>query len=344
MPDRIIRLCAFSICIGLSCVATAQDVDSIKKVNTGRWQKGVQISLYGGQAGSKNWASGSNLFSVSVNSFVYAHANYTKGKWVLNNSLSASYGLMNSDEYATIKNDDKIDLFSTFGRQWEKRKQFSWSAAFNFRSQFSNGYERDYLNQGLKRRTSGFFAPAYITVAPVGINYREKGLDIYASPAGFRGVLVSNDAYSYLFQGGIIPDELVNYKNPSKAETSVAALYGVDPEKTISYQFGPYVSVAFKKILFKNVSYNGRFDIFSDFNHDAPENIDFFWQNSFTFHVNAWLNALYSLDLAYDDDIKKFGAYHNSPGLQVKSILGLGVTAKFGDKSVTNQTSKRGHH
>ncbi len=296
------------------------------------WKKGVRISLSVGHAGSKNWASGSDVFSISVNSFLNAYANGQKGKWYFNNSLIASFGLINSDEYATIKNDDKIDFFSTVGVGLKTKLAFGLGAAFNFRSQFSNGYDRDYLNQGLKRRTSGFFAPAYITIAPIGVSYHKKDIDLYMTVLGFRGVIVSNAPYSYLFQGGIIPGNIINEKNPANKERSVAEMYGVDPAKTIQIQVGPYISVGYNKEICKNVTYSGRFDLFSDFTHSKPGNIDVFWTNTFYLKVNKWLNAVYSLDLAYDDDIKKFGYFKDHPALQSKSILGIGISANFEKK------------
>jgi Protein of unknown function (DUF3078) len=296
------------------------------------WKKGARLSLFVGQAGSKNWASGNDVFSFSANAFVNAYANRTRGKWFFNNSLIASYGLMNSDEFSTIKDDDKIDFFSTVGASFKKKPKWGLAAAFNFRSQFSNGYDRDYLNQGILRRTSGFFAPAYVTIAPIGFSYHEKSLDLYLSPVGIRGVIVSNQPYSYDFQGGIIPAGMINEKNPANQERSVAEMYGVDPNKTIQYQVGPYISVLYSKEICKNVSYAGRLDLFSDLTHDNAENVDVFWTNTFFFRVNSWLSAVYSIDLAYDDDIKKFGYFKDHPALQSKSILGLGVSAHFGEK------------
>ena len=303
-----------------------------KKLTKPVWKKGVSFSLFAGQAGSKNWASGSDIFSLSVNGFMSAYASHDSKHWLFQNNLTASYGMVITDEFATIKNDDKLDLFSELGRKLNKSKTTLIGAAFNFRSQFSNGYDRDYLQQGLKRRTSGFFAPAYITIAPIGIIFHPKHFDIYASPIGFRGVLVSNSPYSYLYQGGVIPSSMVNEKNPFSQERSVAEMYGVNPERTIQYQVGPYISVRANKEIIKNVLYCGRIDLFSDFNHPHPENVDIFWMNTFNFKINNWLNAVYSLDLAYDDDIKKFGLNKDHAALQVKSVLGLGVTAKFSDK------------
>lgn len=296
------------------------------------WKKGCRLALIVGQAGSKNWASGSDVFSLSTNAFLNAYANGQKGKWYFNSSLIASYGLINSDEYATIKNDDKIDFFSTVGVNLKAKPALGLGGAFNFRSQFSNGYDRDYLNQGLKRRTSGFFAPAYITIAPLGLNYHKKNIDLYITALGFRGVIVSNAPYSYLFQGGIIPENIINEKNPANKERSVAEMYGVDPNKTIQTQVGPYMSVGYNNEIFKNVSYVGRLDLFSDFTHSKPGNIYVFWTNTFYLKVNNWLSAVYSLDLAYDDDIKKFGYFKDHPALQSKSILGIGVSANLEDK------------
>ncbi len=316
----------------------AQKISQVENTSQGsskkEWATGAQFFAIAGQAGSKNWASGNDIFSVSANMFLNAHANLEKEKWYFNNSLIASYGFINTDEYATIKNDDKIDLFSTLGIRLKKKTEFAIAAAFNFRSQFSNGYDRDYLNQGIKRRTSGFFAPAYLTLAPIGLGYQTKNLSFYGTFIGFRGVIVSNAPYSYAYQGGIIPENMINEKNKATTERSVAEMYGVDPKKTIQYQVGPYFSVGYTKEICKNVSYMGRLDLFSDLTHKAPGNVDVFSINTFIFKINNWLNALYSLDIAYDDDIKKFGYYKDHPALQSKSILGIGINARFGNDRI----------
>jgi hypothetical protein len=50
------------------------------KTNKMVWEKGCRFSLVVGQAGSKNWASGNDVFSISANSFLTAFANAQKGK------------------------------------------------------------------------------------------------------------------------------------------------------------------------------------------------------------------------------------------------------------------------
>lgn len=298
------------------------------------WTTGASFFAIAGQAGSKNWASGNDLFSFSANAFVNAHANLSKDKWYFDNTLIASYGLINTDEFSTIKNDDKLDIFSTLGIQLNEGKHIGLAAALNFRTQFSNGYDRDYLNQGLKRRTSGFFAPAYLTLAPVGLYYKSEGFEAYGTLIGFRGVIVSNEPYSYVFQGGIIPSNMVNEKNRARVERSVATMYGVDPQKTIQYQVGPYISASYNHEICHNIFYKGRLDLFSDFTNKNSGNIDLFSINTFVFKVNRWLSALYSLDVAYDDDIKKFGYYKDHAAFQSKSILGIGINTRFGSDRI----------
>ena len=294
------------------------------------WSKGAQFSLYLGQVGSKNWAAGSDVFSLSANAFLTAFANRTNGKWFWNNYLQASYGAIHTDEYATIKSDDKIDYFTSLGANISTLKGFGIAAAGNFRSQFSDGFDRDYLNQGLKRRTSGFFAPAYITVSPLGLEWHPKHFNLFVSPIAFKDVVVSNAPYSYRFAAGTIPSSYVNLKNLNTQELSLAEMYGVNPGKTVRFEFGGYLSAGYNFEVCKNVDLAGRVDLFSNYLDHSPQNIETFWTNTFTLKVNNWLHATYALDVAYDDNVKKFGYYKNHADWQVKSVLGVGVSFSCG--------------
>ena len=63
--------------------------------------------------------------------------------------------------------------------------------------------------------------------------------------------------------------------------------------------------------------------MFSNYNNSA-QNIDFFMTNLFSFKINKFFSATYSLDLIYDDDVRLFGQNKTSPGLQTKSLIGIG--------------------
>ena len=41
------------------------------------------------------------------------------------------------------------------------------------------------------------------------------------------------------------------------------------------------------------------------------------------------LSLTWSVDMIYDDDVKLFGDNGDSPGLQLKSLVGVGLLVKF---------------
>lgn len=78
----------------------------------------------------------------------------------------------------------------------------------------------------------------------------------------------------------------------------------------------------------KNVHYRTRVDI----NANVLEwiyNIDVYWTNTVDMKVNKWLMVKYTFDLIQDDDVKMFGPNKNVSGVQLKSMLGVGLAAKF---------------
>ena len=326
------------VVVTVMCLSVSAQKTKTKSKSTTRakatWTRSFDLSVYAGQAGGKNWASGGESFSLAENAFLNGFINRKAGRWYWNNSIIASFGMINSNSAGFRKNDDKMDYYSTLGLSMKKKTNLAYAAAFNFRSQFWKGYDHDYLNQGIKRRTSGFFAPAYITIAPVGVELAPTKLNAKGSFNAFAGLaaratIVSNAPYSYAYQGGVIPANLVNEKNQASTERSVAEMYGVDPNKTIRYQGGPYIAATYTKQIVKNVTLMGRFDALSDFYNNEGANIDLFMTNTFSLKVNNWLSAVYSIDVAYDDNVRKFGYFKNKTGTQVKSILGVGITAKL---------------
>jgi hypothetical protein len=57
--------------------------------------------------------------------------------------------------------------------------------------------------------------------------------------------------------------------------------------------------------------------------------VDVLMNNMFTAKVSKVLTASLGLDLIYDDDVKLFGPNHDSPGLQLKSLIAAGLSVKF---------------
>jgi hypothetical protein len=71
------------------------------------------------------------------------------------------------------------------------------------------------------------------------------------------------------------------------------------------------------------ISYRGRADFFSNY-YQKPENVNVYMTNFFNFKLHKNFSATYSLDIIYDDKIRIFGPNKTSPGLQLKSIIGIG--------------------
>jgi len=60
-----------------------------------------------------------------------------------------------------------------------------------------------------------------------------------------------------------------------------------------------------------------------------PQNVDVFWTNTFSLTVNKWLQVTYNFDLIYDDDVRQFGPKKNVAAAQMRSLLAIGLAAKF---------------
>ena len=109
--------------------------------------------------------------------------------------------------------------------------------------------------------------------------------------------------------------------------------YGVPKGEKVYKETGLFVTVNYNNVIAPNITYKGRADFFSNY-YDKPENINLYMTNMFTFKINKNFSANYSLDLIYDDKIKNFGPNKNSPGLQLKSIVGVGYFKNLQGKKI----------
>ncbi|MDE3182678.1 MAG: DUF3078 domain-containing protein [Bacteroidota bacterium] len=275
----------------------------IKKheVDSGKvWKTGGQFDLNLAQGSQSNWAAGGDDFSFSVNSYFGLYAFYKKEKYSWDNTLDLNYGLVNTTSLGSRKNDDRINFLTKAG--YEIAPKLSLSALFNFRSQFSKGY--NYNKDGTKDLLSNFLAPAYILLS-LGLDYKPAdGLSIFVSPITSRWTIVRDDSLS------------------------AKGAYGVVPGKKSYNEIGAFVTVNYLKNLSKTITYKGRLDLFSNYEKN-PQNVDVLMNNMFTAKVSKVLTASLGLDLIYDDNVKLFGPNHDSPALQLKSQIAVGMSVKF---------------
>lgn len=346
---KLLLFCAFSLSL---CVLKAQDpavkeikstADKTVAIDTSHkhgWRKGGIFSLNVGQGSSKNWAAGAEKFSFSTAAGLSVFANYREGRFYWNNNLDLGYAIVNTTSLGSRKTDDKIDYFTKLGH--DLTKTLSLSGVVNFRSQFTDGFDYTYLGKDTyRRRTSSFFAPAYLIVAP-GLDWHPAPyFSLFVSPISARMVFVSSP-WSYYFPDGVIPPgDGGGFENP------LATLYGVDPRQKVRAEMGGFASANFAKEIMKNVTIKSRLDLYSNYLSSyrytatgsyqvakekleaKPQNVDVFWTNLISMKVNKFLNVTYNFDLIYDDDVRQFGSENTSAGTQLRSLLSVGFSAKF---------------
>ena len=299
---------------------TAVQTDTAKKPNVNGWTKGLNLSLSLTQVGNSNWiAAGGDKFSLSAAAAFNAFASRKWGRKTWDNILDINYGLVNTTTLGTRKINDRIDFLSKFGYTPAKWKNVQLSLLGQFRSQLTSGYEYDYFGTTTKRRNSGFFAPAYIVVAP-GIDWTPaKWISIFGSPAAARWTIVSNGPYSYASQGG-------NFNG--NVETPLATLYGVNPATENKGEFGAFVTISVRKDIVKNITYISKLDLYSNY-LSKPQNVDVFWTNQFRLAISKAIQVSYSIDLLYDDNVKNPAVPTHALGLQALSTLGIGFAFKY---------------
>lgn len=307
--------------------ATAQksvSADTSKKPNKNGWIHGAALTFSLTQVGNKNWiAAGGDEFSLSSALSLNAYANRKWGsrmQHTWDNMIDFNYGIVNTTSLGVRKVNDRLDFITKYGFKPKKWKNTSVSLLGQLRSQLTSGYEYDYLGTNQKRRNSGFFAPAYITIAP-GVEWKPNDwFSLFGSPLAARWVIVSNGPYSYLGQGGVFN---------GKVETPLATLYGVNPASQSRGEFGSFVTATIKKDIFqKKVAYYSKLDLYANYLNN-PENVDVFWTNQFKVKLTKWLNVNYQLDMLYDDDTKDPKNPTSALGLQVLSTFGIGVSVRM---------------
>jgi len=260
------------------------------------WKQGGLFNLNVAQSSLSNWAAGGDNFNMTINSYFNYFAYYKKERQSWDNNIDVNLGFVQSTSQGGRKNDDRLDLLSKYGYKMDTVGKWYLSGLFNFRSQLFDGYSFSGTNATF---TSSLFAPAYMIIS-AGLDYKpDNNFSLFFSPLTSRTTLVLNEKLANLGK------------------------YGVDTGKMVKRETGLFVTVNYAKVIATNINYRGRADFFSNY-YDQPENVNFYMTNLFTFKINKNFSATYSLDLIYDDKIRIFGSNKKSPGLQTKSIIGIG--------------------
>jgi hypothetical protein len=288
---------AQDLMVGKLRSVTSRTIKKDADTSTWNWKKGGLLNFNLAQGSLSNWSAGGDNFSLAVNGYMNYYIFFKKARHFWDNSIDAYLGFIQTTSLGSRKNDDRLDYLSKYGYRMDSVGKWYISALFNFRSQFFDGYT---YSGTVGEYTSSFLSPAYMTLS-AGFDYKPTDrLSVFLSPLTSRTTFVTNQAIAE------------------------KGSYGIPQGSYIVNQVGAFTTVNYNNPeLFKNIGYKGRLDLFSNY-YNHPQNIDIFMTNMVTFKINKFFSATYNLDLIYDDDIRLFGPSNTSPGLQLKSLIGIG--------------------
>ena len=265
------------------------------------WKGGGSASLNFSQVSLTNWAGGGNN-SVAGTFLFKAFLNHKKDRLAWDNTLDLGYGLSKQGDYDLAKSEDKLKLTTKLG--YEAGNHWFYSAMVDFKTQFAVGYKEP-LTSSVK--VSDFMAPGYLQFS-LGMDYKPSdNFSLYISPLTSKLTIVLDDSLS-----------------------SVGA-FGVDKNEKVREEYGASTKLLAKKNdVVKNVNIYTRLDLFSNYT-DKPQNVDVDWEFGLEMKVNKYLNAIFTTNLVYDDDVHYVNdiGVDQGPKTQVKQLFGAGLTYSF---------------
>lgn len=298
--------CAQDIVVNTLRSETSRTIKKDVDTTSWNWKTGGLFSLNLAQGSLSNWAAGGDNFSLTANGYFNYFFFYKKNRHSWDNNIDVNLGYVQSTSLGSRKNDDRFDYLSKYGYKIDSVGKWYLSTLFNFRTQFFDGYT---YSGSVGDLSSSFLSPAYVILS-FGFDYKPaQNLSIFVSPLTSRSTLVT------------------------KTVLSEKGVYGVPAGKHSLNEIGAFATINYNNTIAKNITYKGRLDLFSNY-QSHPENVDFYMTNLFSFKINKYFSATYSLDMIYDDNIRLFGPNHTSPGLQLKSLVGIGFLKPLNVKKI----------
>ena len=285
------------------------------------WSHKGNFGLNFGQSTYTNWAAGGQNTINGQGIFNY-EIRYLKGNFKWDNTLNTALGYSIYDFHKKpIKTDDKIEFTSL--ATLKATETLNYGAELAFRSQFAKGFKYD---EDSTNYISKFLAPAYISLG-LGIEWvPNTHFSLYFSPLTGRITIVNDDYLASIGAFGV--------NDLDKNDTTIHA-----KGSKVRYEFGARAVAKFQYPLAKNIDFNSKLELFSNYlprqyeingelvTKSRPYLIDVDWQNMLVLKVNSWLNANIATHLIYDYDIPFYdeaGEKIEGSKIQFKEVLAIG--------------------
>ena len=310
------------------------------------WTNSLKTNVSVGQTSLTNWAAGGDN-TVSLAAFIDANANYKKNEMFWNNRLQLDYGFLYASSKPILqKSTDRIYLESKWGYKTEKMKNFYFSANFDFKSQFTTGYDYktpdnlkddagfDLEGSALRQAwrdarvlKSGFLAPAYTNLA-LGIDWTPaKWLSVNFAPLTGGYVIVKDAALRESYSMGL--------KKEFEGKTDIPT--DGSQFRSARFEFGAQLKVDAKVNINDNFSYSTQVVLFSNY-LDKPQNLRVNWDNRIDWKLAKYFSFTVTTNLIYDDKVmiksdKDIDRYPNGrQRVQFKESIAFGFTYTIASK------------
>ncbi|PCH77045.1 MAG: hypothetical protein COB98_04465 [Flavobacteriaceae bacterium] len=283
------------------------------------WTVKNNASLFLTENAFINWNAGGNNSIAGIVKIQFIR-NYKNDHMVWSNEMKTNYGLNKQAERELRKSEDLFEINSTFGYRKDTATSWYTSAKFNFKTQFTNGY--NYPNK--TRPKSKIFAPAYMYIG-VGSEYtsKKKKLKLYISPMTNKTTYVLDRTLAN--QGAFGVTKAIYDKEGNILSSG----------DQIKMEFGTLLSGKWEKLVMDNIKMTNKLRLYSDYINNFG-NIDFDWELNLDLTINKYIKANVGTHIIYDDDIKtksdvdSEGNYEiQGAKIQLKQLLGVGLSYSF---------------
>lgn len=289
------------------------------------WKREMVVDLGFNHTGLWNWAAG-GYNTVTFSGGLDCRAEYARDMIIWNNRLQMNYGfLWAADKKDLIqKSNDRLYFESKWAYKTGSKSKWSYSASYNFRSQFSNGYEKYKQDEDGKwsgTLKSGFLSPAYTDIA-LGIDWLPNNwLSVNLAPVTGGFTIVTNPelrkAYGMVLKHEGDDEEMgSNFKNAR-------------------FQFGAQIKADAKMVINDVFRYETQIVLFTDYLDRPFREYRVNWDNKITWQLskllklslNTWLIYDPNVMIKNDDDIDLYP--NGKQRVQFKEFTAISFTYTF---------------
>lgn len=306
-------------------ISRSEDIKA-KAAKPDYWTRSIQTTLGLTNTQLTNWAAG-GYNTVTIDSSIDGKAVYSKDLASWNNRLQLDYGFLYSEDKKGLlqQNKDRIYLESKVAYKTGKNSPVDYTASFDFRSQFANGYKYNTPGEGQSWKEaatlkSGAFAPAYANIA-LGIDYKPKNwLTVNIAPLTGGLTLCSIESLRKTYGMHLKDEDL---------DASVGSNY-----HSALLQLGAQVKVDFKAQFNDMLKYETQLVLFSDY-LDKPQNQRVNWDNQINWKLAKYFSVAFKTWLIYDPRVMIADDRHpdGRPMVQFKEYFTFNFTYTFKPKS-----------